>query len=359
MKVAFVSRETLFTGKGGDTVQMLNTAEYLRKLGLEVDIYLGSQKIDYDQYDVLHGFNVIRPADILHHFAAFPKTKVLSTIYVDYFEFETKARGKISTRILKIIGKNRTEYIKTLFRWVLNGEKNFSLAYLFLGHKKSVEKLIKLSDVLLPNSNSEYNRLKTDFTFEKKYFSIPNAINADLFKINNEVEKDNNLVISIAKIDGRKNQINLIKALNNTRFKLLIIGKCSPNHLKYYNNCKAAAASNVEFIEELEQIDLIKFYQKAKVHAMPSWFETTGLSSLEALAMGCNIVITKKGDTEEYFKDKAFYCEPDSPESILKAVEQASMAGVDLNFINYINKHYIWNETALQTLQAYNQILHK
>jgi len=38
MKVLFQSRTTLFSVPGGDTVQLVKTAEYLRKLGVEVDI---------------------------------------------------------------------------------------------------------------------------------------------------------------------------------------------------------------------------------------------------------------------------------------------------------------------------------
>jgi len=38
---------------------------------------------------------------------------------------------------------------------------------------------------------------------------------------------------------------------------------------------------------------------------LPSWFETTGLSSIEAGVMGCNIVITDKV-MQEYFSHHAF-----------------------------------------------------
>ena len=48
--------------------------------------------------------------------------------------------------------------------------------------------------------------------------------------------------------------------------------------------------------------------------------ETPGLSSLEAAAMGKNIVVTTKGDTYDYFEDYAFYCEPDDIESIKNAL---------------------------------------
>ena len=67
MKVLFVSRATLFRDKGGDTIQLINTAFQLKRLGIEVDIKINNDMIDYGQYDLIHFFNIIRPADILHH----------------------------------------------------------------------------------------------------------------------------------------------------------------------------------------------------------------------------------------------------------------------------------------------------
>ncbi|MBK7308934.1 MAG: glycosyltransferase [Chitinophagaceae bacterium] len=55
------------------------------------------------------------------------------------------------------------------------------------------------------------------------------------------------------------------------------------------------AAGNIVFAGRLTQTALANYYARARVHVLPSWFETCGLSSLEAAAMGCNIVITARG----------------------------------------------------------------
>ena len=95
------------------------------------------------------------------------------------------------------------------------------------------------------------------------------------------------------------------------------------------------------------------------MHVLPSWFETTGLSSLEAGAMGCNLVITDKGDTREYFEDFAFYCDPSSVESIFEAVNKAADRNTDTKLQQKIFSQYTWTNTARLTLQAYNEILQK
>ena len=107
----------------------------------------------------------------------------------------------------------------------------------------------------------------------------------------------------------------------------------------------------------MPQDQLVQYYQKAKVHVLPSWFETTGLSSIEAAVMGCNVVITDKGDAKEYFGSSAFYCDPLEPQSILAAVERASNCRYNENLHNMILKRYTWKQAAIQTLKAYQQTI--
>jgi|GEM_PF-155053 len=358
MRVAFISRNTLFTGRGGDTVQVVKTAEYLRKIGVEVDIYTSSEKINYENYDVLHGFNVIRPADLIGHFRRFKGLKALSTIYVDYSEYDVKGRGGLQSKVFRWLGSNRSEYLKALMRKIKSGEKSFNLAYLFKGHKKALEELIALSHILLPNSESEYRRLASNYKVNKRHVVIPNAIDTGIFKEARDLSsKQKNLVICVARIDGIKNQLNLIRALKDTEFELLLIGKPAPNQLAYYKRCRAEASGNIHFIEEMKQEELIAYYNRASVHAMPSWFETTGLSSLEAAAMGCNIVISNRGDQQEYFERDVFYCEPDDVKSIYEAVLDASHSEFKEDFRKKVLARYTWQRTAEKTLEAYKNCM--
>src|SRR6476659_304125 len=100
--------------------------------------------------------------------------------------------------------------------------------------------------------------------------------------------------------------------LNGTRFQLYLVGDPAPHHMSYFHECQKQAGNNIHFVRQVSQAELVEYYSKAKVHVLPSWFETAGLSSLEAAAMGCNVVITRKGDAHEYFGDEAEYCDPAS-----------------------------------------------
>jgi glycosyltransferase involved in cell wall biosynthesis len=85
--------------------------------------------------------------------------------------------------------------------------------------------------------------------------------------------------------------------------------------------------------------------------------ETPGLSSLEAAAMGCNIVVTRKGDTYDYFENYAFYCEPDDVNSIKQAIDKAFTSEVNPKLKQKILDNYTWEKTAEETYKAYQKIL--
>jgi len=359
MKILFLTRATLYSIFGGDTVQIVSTAKYLRKLGVQVDIHLGNGKIDYSQYDLLHVFNIIRPADILPHLQKSGKPYVLSTIFVDFTDYEHLHRNGIAALVTKNLSTDKLEYLKAWARWIKNGQPIHSTQYILKGHRNAVKQIAQNAELLLPNSENEHNRFANYYGVTTQHKVIYNGIDLDIFNINTDVQRDNTLVICAARIEGNKNQLNLIKALNNTRFQLKIIGNPAPNHRRYYRECINAAANNISFEGFVPQAKLIEYYQQAKVHVLPSWNETCGLSSLEAAYAGCNIVITDRGDTTEYYKDNAWYCEPDKPASIYQAVEQAAMAPVNKTLYDKVKQQYNWQQTALHTYQAYQQALYK
>lgn len=356
MKVAFIARSSLYASKGGDTVQMLNTATCLQQLKVQVDIRLTDEKINYKQYDLLHFFNLIRPADILPHIRYAPVPFAVTPLLIDYSEYDKQYRKGISGKLFHLLSSDRIEYIKTIARWMKGQEKVKSYSYLFTGHHNSIKNIIRQAGLLLPNSEMEYRQLVQSYSLAPAYSVIPNGIDESLFFPSACDEKDDCMVVCMARIEGIKNQLNLIKALNNSRYRLFIIGSVAANQTAYYHECRKLAAENIHFIDHLPQEKLIQYYQKAKVHILPSWFETCGLSSLEAAAMGCNVVITSKGYAAEYFTGDAFYCDP-SPSSILEAVDKASIANHCKIFQQKIFTDYTWQNAAIKTYQAYKKIV--
>src|SRR5688572_23481658 len=229
MKILMISRGTLHTSPGGDTVQLELTANHLRDLGVEVDIYSAEMDVDYEKYDLLHFFNITRPDNIICHM----KKKVpyvVSTVFVDYSEYDKKKRKGLSGILFRFLTASQIEYAKAIARFLMGRDTIKSSYFLFHGQFKSVIHVAENAKMLLPNSHSEYDRFQKAFGREFRYRKVVNAINPDVF--NSSVKPDNRYkdhILSVGRIEGLKNQLNVIKAIINTDYQLTIIGRPALN----------------------------------------------------------------------------------------------------------------------------------
>lgn len=353
LHILFLARPNLLTYPGGDTTQVLQTAKELRKLGVEIDI--NPTTIDYAKYDLLHFFNIIDPEDILGHLKKSDLPFVISTIYLDYSEYDKHYRKGVVRWAYRLFSKDTVEYLKTMGKWLLKNERPGDLSFIWRGHRGSIQYILHRAAHLLPNSVNEYQRLFNDYSVDRPYSPIPNGVDLETFHA--PVNGYRDIVLCVSRIEGNKNHRHLIQALNNTDFQLYIVGKPSLNQKKYYAECTKIASGNIHFTGYVSQEELLRLYSRAKVHVLPSWFETTGLSSLEAAVMGCNIVISDRGDVKEYFHEDAWYCDPADPVSIRKAIEAAFEAPYASELKNRILKEHNWRQAALKTLAVYQEVL--
>jgi len=356
MKAALIGRSSLYSVTGGDTIQMVKTAGALNKLGVKADIFLASDRIDYQEYDLLHFFNLLRPADHLNHIRKSGKPYVVSTIYLDYSAFDHHGRGLPYRLLFRALGKHPSEYLKNLYRYARSQDKMVSPQYL-LGHRRAMQKILERASLILPNSQSECNRIASDLGYSGRYEIIPNGIDAEAFSYIPPGILREEKVLCVAQVYGMKNQLMLIRACRKLGVPLEIIGKTPPNHSRYLDHCRKAGGENTRFLDFMPQSELMRHYAGAKVHALPSWFETTGLSSLEAGAMGCNVVVGKGGDTYEYFRDLAWYCMADDPESLETALEKALSHENGPELRELILSEYTWQKAAAMTKEAYFKLL--
>ena len=365
LKVLFVTRPTVFTGPGGDTIQLLKTKEYLEALGVEVDIS-GTEISSFESYDIIHFFNLRSPQDILLHVRNAKlanKPMVLSTIWGSYYECDQKARKGFQKWISNNFPEHFVEYLKTSARIIMN--LNFHkgiLPYLINGQLKSQKEIVKKVDVLLPNSPTELTRVRNDMGLvNKEGLSIANAVDLNVF--NYEAVDDSKYkylegcLLSAARVEIRKCQLDLIRAVKDLPYKLVIVGKPSPNSQSYFEQCKNEAGDNVVFIEHVTQIELASLYKVCKAHALISWMETPGLSSLEAAVMNSNVLLTNRGDTEYYFENLATYCEPGDVTSIREGVIEVMEKDFNPLLKERVKSNFTWNHTAKQTFEGYELAL--
>uniref|UniRef100_A0A831UDC2 Glycosyltransferase n=1 Tax=Geobacter metallireducens TaxID=28232 RepID=A0A831UDC2_GEOME len=365
MRVLFQSRTTLFSVPGGDTVQVTRTAEALRAVGCQVDISTDLEP-DLSDYDLVHLFNLMRPQEVClqaRNARRQGRRVALSTIYGPYVEFDRQARGGAAGLLAKVLPHPQLEYLKVAARAVKNREINRGTTWLLArGYRTLQADIVGMTDVFLPNSASEMVRVQSDFpaAVAKPHVVVPNAVDTKLFdpatvSVPHELSHYEGCVLSAARIEGRKCQLQLVRAMGDLPWKLVLIGKPAPNHHTYYEQVRREAGHNVEFIDQVGHERLAQYYRAAKVHCLVSWMETPGLSSLEAGAMGCNLVITDKGDTRDYFGDLAVYCEPDSVASIREAIVRAHEAAISPALRQHIVANFTWEKAAQRTMEGYER----
>jgi len=158
-------------------------------------------------------------------------------------------------------------------------------------------------------------------------------------------------VLCVGRLDPRKNQLGLIEALRGTGIPLRLVGT-DAIFPAYAARCRQAAGPGVLFSGYVDDEDLRQAHLRARVHALPSFFELPGLVSLDAAALGAAVVVSRAGTPEDYFGRDAWYCSTDSS-SIREAVLAAYEAGPPKRLAERIAEAYPWGGTAERYLGAY------
>lgn len=370
MKVLMQSRKNFFTLRGGDTIQLEKTKAELEKLGVEVDLSLDFYP-DLAEYDLVHLSNVTRIQETylqVKNAKKQGKKIVLSTIYWPMDEFEKQGQVGIRKFINSFFNIDNQERIKAFVRYIKDKDsRNEATRNLWkIGYTKMQNYVVNNVDYYLPNSEMEMDEFCKSFGIEKKkYKVIPNAIDSDVAKkqyenkIPLEFEKFRDAIICVGRIEPRKNQLALVKALEGSNYKLVLVGAVSKNQISYFDEIKEILDKNPNFyyLPNVDNDKLYQLYRVCSVSALPSWLDTPGLVSLEAAAMGCKLAVSSKGSTTEYFGGHAEYCLPDDLNGIRKAINQAYNKPNDPELIKLIFDNYTWKIAGQKTLDAYNTVL--
>ena len=325
---------------GGHVVQARNTATALRNLGVDVT-FTRDANHPFAAYDVVHGFG--SPAATLRRARTAGATVVTTPIWwsADYTLGDASVRSpfgrlNMAARLgVSVVRHGVFETSRRLSRPLWEAAQAFEVA-----------------DLLLPNSELEAKQIQRDLGVSTPTHVVPNAVDEQLFNPTASSGKRSGALM-VGRLEPHKNQLGLIHELRGTGVKLTIVGPDHPDHPIYAKKCRDNAGADVRFLGVIDELALRDAYESAAVHVMPSWFETTGLSSLEAAAMGCAVVTTSRGFASEYFGDLATYCDPATRGSIRAAALTALRADAPPALRQRVIENFTWRHTARATLRGY------
>lgn len=162
---------------------------------------------------------------------------------------------------------------------------------------------------------------------------------------------DEPFVLCVARVEPIKNQLSLALAMR--RFphrRLVLVGAVLPGNEPYLEACRRALPSLLH-VPHVERGRLPDVYAAADVHVLPSWYETTGLATMEAAAAGTPVVVGRSPCVEDYFSDCAEFAGPASiaelRAAIGRALDRPRGSGRD------VARRFSWDRTAEELLDAY------
>lgn len=356
IRVLMQNRPNALSQPGGDTVLMNHTKAALEKRGVDVTLDLeGGQ--DPRNFDIVHLFNFALPEytkALAERAWKYGVPFVVSTLCEDISIFHSQSRTWAEFLVGYVFGGQNADW----YTQNLPDLGAVPVANSFDNHWTA-----ERAAMLFSNGSVESQTLRRlypqcgeirEIKLGYQVGTQAQEANPDLF-IQKYGIKD--FVFCVGRLESRKNQLGLLKAMEDSELPLVIAGggfSYQPDYEKAVRQFKRRGKTII--VDRLSDQLLASAYAAARVHALPSWYELPGLVSLEAAYHGCNVVVTRNGTALDYFGDKAFYCDPNNEASILEAVNRAfnSPKKIGLQEVVMANT---WDSVGENTLQAYNKVL--
>ena len=163
--------------------------------------------------------------------------------------------------------------------------------------------------------------------------------------------------VLVARIEPVKNQLNVVRALFKFRHPVSLSGSGDRYFMMLRKLPKSAGTS---FLGEVPNDQVYGFYRRAACHVLPSFRESPGLVSLEALMCNVPIVVSDSRfcPTQYYQFDKYWYiCYPYSTlsirDAVLSAIEKGPKAEVGTDYRYF----YSYANVANKTFEVYRSLV--
>ncbi len=323
MRILLCIREDYLINMAGDSVQIIKTANYLKKKGFWVDINNGGIR-NYESYDLIHLFNLTRISETYEYFKTaqqYKKPIVITPIYWTLRQYY--------------------EYIK-----------NPDQIILWNSFEKFRREVLEGSTCIYPSSIMESELIKREYGAGLPTTIVYNGLDQKDFLNRQKTfsnKKREEYILCVARVCPRKNQLAISKAAHQLGLRLILAGEAkNKDYLK-----KCLKYKNVIYKGFLKSFELAELYTGAMLHTLCSFVETPGLSSLEAGACGCNIVSTKEGSAKEYFEDMAVYCDPYDESDVINAIETGLSHMGQPRLKTHILQKFLWENCLNPLYRSY------
>jgi glycosyltransferase involved in cell wall biosynthesis len=158
-----------------------------------------------------------------------------------------------------------------------------------------------------------YSPLEEDWYVERfpeipreRFITAPQGVPSALYQDRKPVSPAFSVFMA-ARYCSTKNQLAVLRACRNLDVPVSFAGSVDPGQGDYIATLRREADTwrGARLFGLLKGGDLWRQYRQAHVHAQPSTWESFGLATWEALACGCNCVVTSNGFGRPVFEPHA------------------------------------------------------
>ncbi len=378
--------------------------------------YSDALQPDLTGIDLVHFHNLGRAFALwepLQHCRQYGVPTVLTPLYWPTEEYEDHGRPGLSGFLVSLLPRGVRDRLKSAARWLLQpGQRGALLHEVWSGHAALARRFLSGFDAFITNSSAERAELQrllpepsapihvvhsgVDARYwsndrelwarehgrgawvarERAWVARPESSTGvvsrdsattpfedsgratpDAIETEDEVPAPREGVLCVARFDPQKAQHRLIRALRPLDTPLTLAGPDNPNYPGYRAFCQRIGGPGLTLLPRQNPAQLTALYRRCRVHALCSWYETTGLTGLEAGCCGARVVMTDRGGTRDYGGDRAWYADPADLYSIGRTVEKALEADDTPDLHQRVVEHFTWEKSAAALLEAYEQVL--
>lgn len=323
---------------GGVQVRIRKIEDLLRKEGVETEFF-STFSSDISNCDILHTFLATPTADgVISSAHRAGKKAVLSSI------------------------------IPTVDGWKIKASR-FMWRFHLLTQSQMIANTLCAADCIIAETYKEADFLHKYYSVPKqRIVVIPNGVDIP----DNKEEKNLSIferiggkkkyILQVGRFDDNKNQLNIIRALKNCNVDVVFIGGADRADNGYYDMCKREAQGDEHFhflgwVENKSDI-LKSAYQNAEVLAMPSHFETFGLTLLEGGMLGNKLAISRTLPILEYPAfDSCRTFNPDSVTDIRKTLIAVLSDKKDETLPKKLEDCFSWQRVINKHIEIYRSLM--
>ena len=357
LRVLIQNRADAFSAPGGDTVVMEQLFRHLRRL--DVDARVGVGAADLQGVDCVHLVNATLKEvgrEVSENARRQGVPYVVTTLLEDWPRYLDKSLATLTLFKDYVIGgipsrqfHDRLSEIRALPRSARVGN----------------EDVVRRAALLLACGDSEAARLS------EAYPGVENAIRVVKFgirrtgpiqpqavrRLKSMLHLDR-FILCCGRLETRKNQLMLLKALEDSDLPIVLASGGFSYQPAYVELVKRFRRKGpVRIVGRLEDAVHAHLMAAAAVHVLPSWYELPGLVTLEAASVGTAVVASDWGAIRDYLPEGLVHCcQPDNPDSIRLAVENA-LADGPATATKTAADSLAWETFGEETLSAYESVL--